>query len=153
MFTYAKIIFAFFLVGLTACQAKEKIEIKKPSGDQTVFFVDVARTEEELSRGLMFVEEMPQNEGMIFLYPRPYPLRFWMKNTLISLDMLFFDETNTLIHIEHSATPHDLSSRGPEKPSCTVIEINGGEAKEQKIEIGSKLFTNLAHECLQSPVK
>ena len=102
-----------------------------------------------MQRGLMFVEDMPDDEGMIFLYPCEYPLKFWMKNTLIPLDMLFFDATNTLRYIEYSAQPHDETPRGPENIlTCTVVEINGGLAKEMGI-VRIKLLSDLPQECLQ----
>jgi uncharacterized membrane protein (UPF0127 family) len=141
------------LMSVTACQAKDEITIQTPSGDQAVFLVDVARTYQETQQGLMFVEEMPEERGMIFLYPRPIPLKFWMKNTLIPLDILFFDSTNTLVHIERNATPHDLSPRGPETPTCTVVELNANIARKYEIEIGSKLLSDLPDECLQSSMK
>lgn len=136
-------------MGLAACQSKEIVTIETPSGDQAVFSVSVADTIEEQMRGLMFVESMPDDEGMVFLYEVPQIIKFWMKNTLIPLDMLFFDETNTLIHIEHSATPHDETPRGPaDKNTCSVVELNGGMAKKLNITIGSKLITNIAQECV-----
>ncbi len=153
MYTYAKILTVLFLMGITACQAKEKVIVETPSGNQAVFYVDVARTYQETQKGLMFVEDMPTDEGMIFLFPTPRLLKFWMKNTLISLDMLFFDANNNLIHVEHSATPHDLTARGPDVHACTVVELNGGTAQSYKIEKGSKLLSNLADECLQSSLK
>lgn len=153
MFTYAKFILIVCLIGLTACQAKDEITIQTPSGNQAVFFVDIARTIEETQKGLMFVEEMSEDEGMIFLYSHVAPLKFWMKNTFIPLDILFFDNTNTLVHIERNATPHDLSPRGSDIPTCTVVELNGGVAQKYKIEIGSKLLSNLPDECLQSSIK
>ena len=153
MFTYARLIMLLCLMSVTACQAKDEITIQTPSGDQAVFFVDVARTNEETQQGLMFVEEIPEGEGMIFLYPKTSILKFWMKNTLIPLDMLFFDNTNTLVHIERNATPHDLMPRGPDIETCSVVELNAGIAQKYKIEIGSKLLSNLSDECLQSSMK
>lgn len=149
------IVTVIFVFTLTAClekvDHKETITIETPSGQWAVFSVDIADTREEMQKGLMFVEEMTDEEGMIFIYPEPQLTKFWMKNTLIPLDMLFFDKNNTLVHIEHSAQPHDESPRGPDSEDiCSVVEINAGLAKETNIEIGSKLMTNLTQECLHS---
>jgi len=157
MFTSIKIIALFFVLTLSACfdsqqtVDKQEITIQTPSGQQAVFFVDVADTPKEMQKGLMFVEEMPIEEGMIFLYPEQRQTFFWMKNTLIPLDIMFFDKNNELIHVEHSAIPHDKTPRGPQGPICSVVEINGGLAKKMNIPLGSKLITNLSQECLQSP--
>ena len=141
-------------MSMNACQAKEKIIIETPSGQREAFFVDYAVTNSEQQKGLMFVESMPDNEGMLFVYKHPRPALFWMKNTLIPLDMLFFDVNNTLIHIEHSATPHDLKPRGPNsKNICSILELNGGTAKRLGIMLGSKLLSNSTQECLQSSIK
>jgi len=155
MCIFTKLCFVLVLVGLTtACHARETIHIETPSGDRMAFHVSVAKTPEEQQKGLMFVTEMPAEEGMIFLYPYPQRTLFWMKNTLIPLDMLFFDSTNTLIHIEHSAQPHDEMPRGPRADNiCAVVEVNGGTAKARHITVGSKLLSNVTQECLQSSLK
>ena len=146
------LIISFVLMGVTACFAKQKIAIETPSGKRQAFFVDIASTPEEQEQGLMFVEVMAKNEGMLFIKQMPSESLFWMKNTLIPLDILFFDDANTLIHIEHSAAPHDLTPRGPRNTKvCSVLELNGGTAKDYKIEVGAKLLSKLTHECLQSP--
>lgn len=151
MFTLTKfMIFTFVLMGFTACQAREQIKIEMPSGEQVAFFVDVAYTPETQAKGLMFVEDMPDNHGMIFAYPEPTPTQFWMKNTLIPLDILFFDSNNKLIDVVHSAKPHDLTPVGPLSPICNVVELNGGTVKAQGIDVGAQLITDINQECLQS---
>jgi uncharacterized membrane protein (UPF0127 family) len=152
---FTKIICLCFVITLSACLGggndKEVITIENPDGRQFFFSVDVADTPETQQRGLMFIEDMPHDEGMIFVYDQPMIALFWMKNTLIPLDMLFFDENNKLIHIEHSATPSDETPRGPRStPVCSVVEINGGVALSAGIEKGAKLLTDLTQECLQS---
>ena len=147
MFTFVRIAVLLLLVGgVVACQQnKESITI----GDQE-FFVTYALTDEDQARGLMFVEEMPADEGMVFLYPSEQSLKFWMKNTLIPLDMLFFDADMRLVHIERSATPHDLSPRGPDIPVCIVVELNGGVAETLNIQLNDVLSLNIPYKCLQS---
>lgn len=146
------LVFAFAMMLATACEAKETIDIELTSGEVKRFSIDVARTKEEQNKGLMFVESMPADEGMLFVHAAPQYSRFWMKNTLIPLDMLFFDDVNRLVHIEHSAEPGDLTPRGPNKFVCSVLELNGGTAKELGIEEGAKLLTTATQECLQSSI-
>lgn len=153
MSIYAKLIMIFALTGLVACQSKKEIIVETPSGDQAVFSVSIAKTPEEQQKGLMFVEEMPADEGMLFVYSEPVKAKFWMKNTLIPLDMLFFDKNNRLVYIEHSAPPQSLAPRGPNSPVCNVLELNGGTAKNLGIKPGSKLIENFLEECLHSPHK
>ena len=151
MFTYARILMVFVLIGLAACQSKETITIKTPSGQQAVFSVSIAQTLEQQQKGLMFVDDMPEGQGMLFAYSQPSITKFWMRDTLIPLDMLFFDVNGVLRHVEHSAIPHDESPRGPDTPICFVLEINGGLAEKMNITVGSKLITDIPQECLQSP--
>lgn len=143
----------FVMVGVTACQADKQIIIETPSGKREAFSIDLARTPKEQQQGLMFVESMADDYGMLFIYSAPRNALFWMKNTLIPLDMLFFDENNMLIHIEHSATPHDLRPRGPKVRVCSILELNGGTAKKLEISTGSKLLSDYTQECLQSSIK
>lgn len=71
------------------------------------FSVDVADTDEKRAKGLMFVEKMPRFTGMLFVYDRPTAARFWMRNTLIPLDMLFVNKVGVVKSIKHDAVPHD----------------------------------------------
>lgn len=148
MCSYVKILFlCVVLAGFSACQNDSKNTIKI-AGE--TFAVDYATTPKQKEEGLMFVESMPDDYGMVFMNTEPSYSKYWMKNTLIPLDMLFFDDQNILVHIEHSAIPHDLTPRGPDIPVCTIVEIKGGQAKERDITLGAKLFSNVAQECLQS---
>ena len=155
LFICRKIIICLaLLISINACQAKEALEIEMPSGKREAFFVDYALTDAQHAKGLMFVETMPENAGMLFVFPKPRRTQFWMRNTLIPLDMLFFDTNNTLVHIVHSATPHDLRPQGPNKDNiCSVLELNGGTAEKLGIAEGSKLLSNSTQQCLQSSIK
>ncbi len=88
----------------------------------------------------MFRESMPRMAGMIFLYENPQPLAFWMRNTLIPLDLLFLDETGTVTHIHANARPLDETPI-PGGPGLQVgaFEINGGLAAKLGITVGSQL--------------
>ncbi|SDN31817.1 hypothetical protein SAMN05216196_101128 [Lutimaribacter pacificus] len=106
---------------------------------QARFSVDLALSAEERARGLMFVEKMPASRGMLFVYPRPGPASFWMKNTLIPLDMIFLDTTGTVRHVHHRAKPGDLTPIDGGDGILAVLEINGGLAKSLGIVPGSQM--------------
>lgn len=106
---------------------------------QARFSVDVADTFETQSRGLMFVEEMPLSKGMLFVYDRPKSLSFWMRNTLIPLDMVFVDPFGVVKHIHSNAIPHDLTPIPGGDGLVAVLEINGGLAKQLGITVGSEM--------------
>lgn len=106
---------------------------------QLRFQVEVADTDAERARGLMFRESLPRFGGMLFVYDRAQPVSFWMKNTLIPLDMLFFDETGRLVDIHENAVPGDLTGIPSAAPARFVLEINGGAARELGVEPGAEL--------------
>ena len=103
--------------------------------------VEIADTDEERARGLMFVEDMAQLEGMLFVYQgQPRQRSFWMRNTLIPLDMLFVAADGTVRDIHVNATPLDETPI----PSATddifaVLEVNGGLAEMLGLTPGAQL--------------
>lgn len=103
------------------------------------FAISVADDDKERAQGLMFVEQMDQFTGMLFVYEAPLRAQFWMKNTLIPLDMIFADETGTVVRIHENATP--LSERtidgGPDV--LAVLEINGGLSRKLGLREGSEM--------------
>ena len=119
--------------------AENRVDLRGDWG-KVRFSVEVADDPAERSRGLMFRETMPRMAGMIFLYENPQPLAFWMRNTLIPLDLIFFDETGTVTHIHPNAVPLDETPI-PGGPGLQLgaFEINGGLAKQLGISVGSEL--------------
>ena len=105
---------------------------------QARFSVEVADDNQERSQGLMHRESMAQSAGMLFLYERTQQLSFWMRNTLIELDMLFIDERGVVQHIHHRAKPLDETPI-PGGRGIAVLEINGGLAKRMGIDVGSEI--------------
>ncbi|MFC1750222.1 signal peptidase I [Pseudomonadota bacterium] len=107
------------------------------------FDVEVASTPEERKVGLMFREEMPEERGMLFIFESEMPLSFWMKNTLIPLDMIFIDKDYRVVNIQKDARPCEkdpcktYSSEGNAK---YVLEINSGLSNELGIEEGDKFI-------------
>ncbi len=103
------------------------------------FSVEVADTYDERAQGLMMRESMPRSAGMIFIYEQNQPASFWMKNTLIPLDMLFADENGVIQHIHHEAIPLDATPIFGGNQVRYVLEINGGMAKTMGITVGSEM--------------
>ena len=103
------------------------------------FNVDVARTFEQQERGLMFVNQLARDRGMIFPFDPPQSAVFWMKNTVIPLDMVFIAGDGTIKHIHANATPLSTDSIASEFPVRAVLEINGGSARLLGIKPGDKV--------------
>jgi len=91
-----------------------------------IFNIEIAITEKERSRGLMYRKELKQTEGMLFLYPEKQIIKMWMKNTLIPLDMIFINNNGKIIDIFKMTIPKDLTPIGPDVKLKGVLEINGG---------------------------
>jgi uncharacterized membrane protein (UPF0127 family) len=94
------------------------------------FTVEVASTADEQAYGLMNRTRLGPNEGMVFPMSPPRPASFWMKNTLIPLDMLFVRADGSIARIAAMTTPHSLESVGVSEPVAAVLEIPGGRAAE-----------------------
>lgn len=133
--------FAPLLLGLmsTACQTAPvsgatatqpvlvPLEITTASGPRA-FKVEVARTFEEQERGLMFRQSLPDNGGMIFPIEPLREASFWMKNTVIPLDMIFIRNDGTIARIAADTIPYDLTPVNSGEPVAAVLEIAGGQA-------------------------
>jgi len=107
--------------------------------DQTVVSLEVARNEPERSRGLMHRASMPERSGMIFLFERPGIYPFWMKNTLIPLDMFWTDTGGKVVWIAESVPPCQADpcpEYPPKAVASYVIETNGGFAKRHGVKVG-----------------
>jgi uncharacterized membrane protein (UPF0127 family) len=103
------------------------------------FDVDLALNDVERARGLMFRDKLGPYEGMLFDFYQEAPVSFWMKNTLIPLDMLFIARDGTVKHIHANATPLSTDSIPSEYPVRAVLEINGGSARLLGIKPGDKV--------------
>lgn len=105
-----------------------------------VFDVYVAQTGPQRQQGLMYVEELGTHEGMLFIYPQTARIRMWMKNTLISLDMLFVDENLQVAHIHRNAVPLSEDIIDSQTDVAAVIELNGGAAEYFGIATGNQII-------------
>lgn len=103
------------------------------------FRVWIADTGERQMQGLMFVRDLPANEGMLFIHERPRIASMWMKNTFIPLDMLFIDARGRIVTIHANTTPHSLDPLSSGRPVLAVLELRGGEAAKRGIRPGDRV--------------
>lgn len=103
------------------------------------FKVEVARTDAQWSRGLMFRESMGADEGMIFVDRAPSVASFWMRNTLIPLDIIFIGTDGRIINYAENAEPLSLDSRRADGLTMAVLELNGGRLAELGFTPGAKV--------------
>jgi uncharacterized protein len=118
----------------------ELIPLEIRSGDRTHrFTVEVAATPDEQARGLMFRESLEPDEGMIFPFPSPRIASFWMRNTLIPLDMIFIRDDGTIARVAAETVPLSEESVSSHEPVAAVLELRGGRAAELGIEEGDRV--------------
>ena len=103
------------------------------------FTVWVADTPARQTQGLMFVRDLPADEGMIFLNEKPRMAGFWMKNTYISLDLLFVASDGRIVKIAANATPFSLATISSGQPISAVLELKGGEAERRGVKVGDSV--------------
>lgn len=101
-----------------------------------LFHVELAITAEELRDGLMGRRVLERNQGMLFIFSNEKILGFWMKNTLIALDIIFMDKNLTIVHIAKNAVPMSLDIISSIKPAKYALEIAGGGADEHQLRTG-----------------
>jgi uncharacterized protein len=99
--------------------------------------VEIADTTPLRTRGLMWRSELPEGTGMLFIFPDEVVQSFWMRNTLIPLDMLFIDKRGKVVGVVQWAEPRTLSSRTVGKPSLYVLEVPGGWTSKNGVRAGS----------------
>lgn len=98
--------------------------------------VEIAETPHEMEYGLMFRRNMPNDHGMIFLFPYPQRIQMWMKNTFLPLDMIFFDVQHKIVAIKENAKPLDQTIIDPGTDANFVLEINAGQAAKWGLRNG-----------------
>ena len=95
--------------------------------------VEIARTPQEHANGLMFREHLAEDAGMLFLFLKPKAAAMWMKNTPLSLDIIFCRWNGQILAIYENTTPFSLETIGPVKGTAQVLEINGGTVQKHRI--------------------
>jgi len=119
---------------------KEPSDLRPVLLKGNTYQVEIADTPEKAEVGLMWRKSMPKNQGMLFVFPYPRMISMWMKNTYIPLDMIFFNARGEVICLRENTTPlDDENIITCPYPASKVLELNAGEIKAKKIELGDKL--------------
>jgi len=109
--------------------------------NKTCFNVEVVQTINERQKGLMFRENLDNNSGMLFIFPESNKHGFWMKNTLIPLDIIWIDQNKTVVYIKENIIPCKVDYKDcpiyyPQKEALYVLEVNFGKVKENNLSVG-----------------
>src|ERR1700735_5777902 len=133
------------LLALLGCAHGPCISIVAPDGTtRATVAIEVANTNEQRERGLMFRKHLDDDAGMIFVFPDSDSRNFWMHNTEIPLDMMFADSSFRITGIVADAKPETATLRGVAGPSQFVLEVNGGFCAKHQIKPGDHFnFQNL----------
>ncbi|MEM8574009.1 MAG: DUF192 domain-containing protein [Pseudomonadota bacterium] len=139
---------AFVLAPLAPAWAERTAPLVLKTGTGThTYTVEIAETPGEKARGLMFRRSMPQDRGMIFIYDPPQRATMWMRNTYISLDMIFITEEGTVLRIESNTEPFSTDIIDAGGITKAVLELNAGETARIGLKPGDRvLFPGLASE-------
>jgi uncharacterized protein len=100
--------------------------------------IEVARTDEQRARGLMFRRDLPRDRGMLFIFDETSEHPFWMRNTLIALDMIYLGDDRRVVGVVANAEPRTDAPRTVGKPSRYVVEVAGGEAAAHAVGPGTR---------------
>ena len=103
------------------------------------FQVELAKTPSERAQGLMFRRSLPKNHGMLFLFAYNGQSSFWMKNTLLSLDLIFIDEAGVIVDLIQNAQPLSEAALTPQAPYRYVLEVVAGSVSQNSIQIGDRV--------------
>ena len=141
------ILAAPLLLAAVAARAQDDSQIKYDRSSLVIvtaareikFDIELALTEPQRNHGLMFREKLGPYEGMLFDFYHEMQVSFWMKNTLIPLDMVFIAADGTVKHVHANATPLSTDAIPSEFPVRAVLEINGGSARLLGIKPGDKV--------------
>jgi len=132
----AKIVLSLCLLGsLFACRSGPRV-ILKGGGKAIPVKVEIADTHAKRTLGLQYRQELGEDQGMLFLFAAEKVQTFWMKNTPISLDLIFINSRKTIVGIVHKAVPFSTASLSVSSPSQFVLEIKGGVARQHNIKVG-----------------
>ncbi len=121
--------------------------VEMPSG--STYQLELAKTPEEQAQGLMYRESLPEKTGMLFLFSDPGVHKFWMKNTMIPLDMIWLDGNGKVLFVSAGTPPcraDPCANYGPDAEAASVLEIAGGMAAREKVTVGARLKVVLSNQ-------
>jgi uncharacterized protein len=142
----------FGLLAFTACNAQvsrqDLVSLDEfPKGTLEIvherqahkFDIWIAETPKQQSQGLMFVRDLPENRGMLFVAQAPRVFSMWMMNTYIPLDMVFIGSDGRIKKIAANTTPHSLATVSSDEPVKAIVELKGGEAARRSLQVGDRV--------------
>ena len=110
--------------------------------DGSVVRIEVANDDDTRAQGLMFRDRVPEGTGMLFMFAQSGDFPFWMKNTLVPLDMIWIDDQKRVVHVEHDVPPckaDPCPSYPPHAVAKYVLELGAGQAAKHRVVNGSTL--------------
>lgn len=117
-----------------------QLTLSNASGKDIVTLdVEFAETDYERETGLMYRTSMKDNQAMLFIFSAEFPRNFYMKNTLIPLDIIYLDATKKIVSFQENAKPMDETGLPSEIPAMYVLEVNAGLAEKWSLEIGDAI--------------
>lgn len=120
-------------------QGAAQLQIVTEKGAQS-FTIELARTDADRAKGLMFRQSMPENHGMLFDFERDQIVTMWMKNTYLPLDMIFIQKDGRIHRIERQTEPHSERTISSGAPVRAVLEVNGGVADKLGLKPGQSVL-------------
>jgi uncharacterized protein len=126
--------------GQSSAGLKQVMLCVKSAAKTHRFTTEIAGTSMEQAKGMMFRTEMPDDTAMIFPFPEPKPASFWMKNTVIPLDIIFVRPNGSIESIAENAVPYSTDPVVSGEPVGAVLEIRGGLAAELGIQAGDMVI-------------
>jgi uncharacterized membrane protein (UPF0127 family) len=136
-----RVIIVSLFLALSACAQRPYVVL-----NGSIFEVEIADDDGERTLGLMFRTEMAEDHGMLFIFPNEAPRSFWMKNTRIPLDILYFDSEQILVSMQQDVPPcrtPQCPGYPSEGPARYVLELNAGKAAELNVKPGARLEIEL----------
>lgn len=142
------VLFFVFMIPLSCEEAKHNIDFEHegylwimPSDmhDSLLVKIEFAESTTEMMQGLMYRQEMNENEGMLFIYPYSQEMNFWMKNTHIPLDLIFIDETGAIVDLAEQTEAFSEKNISSKVLSKFVLEVNADYCKKNYVIIGDKV--------------
>lgn len=116
------------------------LAIKTGNGNVINFKIWQADTPRREEQGMMFIRQMDEHTGMLFMFPENRQVVMWMKNTYVSLDLLFLNAKGKIDYIAANATPLSETRIGPSTPEFAVLELKGGACKRFGIKVGDAVL-------------
>jgi uncharacterized membrane protein (UPF0127 family) len=116
------------------------LAIRTSAGKVVNFKIWEADTPKREEQGMMFIREMDEHTGVLFMFPENKPVSMWMKNTYVSLDLLFMNAQGKIDYIAEKATPKSEAIIGPPTPEFAVLELKGGACERFGIKVGDKVL-------------